>query len=285
MITEKELKQFASRYEEQEQELLVLTSESVGSAGSWGRKGLWSPSAGLLAHINTADGQLQKDGCLSWLAEEGAAPGWGFGLRKLTIYRVRARALKEGPAAGKYFMLLEVLETLATEPQLEPVRQAYLTPVTLTDAAFPGVTFELERQFDWFNASLDWLGQECSVSLECDVDNLETAHAALANFKQLYDVLPQWDAEFRAYAAAELTENANDWQRDAVEEGQEYLPLTKADFARRISISEFNMSPDGDFTAYYDDDDMFWGHVILVEGNITADAADGGNITDAYIAG
>lgn len=34
-----------------------------------------------------------------------------------------------------FFRLLEVLETLATEPQLEPI-QAYLTPVTLTDAAF-----------------------------------------------------------------------------------------------------------------------------------------------------
>lgn len=35
-----------------------------------------------------------------------------------------------------FFRLLEVLETLATEPQLEPIRQAYLTLVTLTDAAF-----------------------------------------------------------------------------------------------------------------------------------------------------
>lgn len=280
MITEKERKQFASRYEEQEQELLVLTSESVGSAGSWGRKGLWSPSAGLLAHINTADGQLQKDGCLSWLAEEGDAPGWGFGLRKLTIYRVRARALKEGPAAGKYFMLLEVLETLATEPRLEPIRQAYLTPVTLTDAAFPGVEFELERQFDWFSASLDWLGEPCHVSLESDDDNLETAQAALAAFKRLYADLPEWDAKFRAFAAAELTDNANDWQAAAAEDNErEYQELTEAEFARRISISEFNMNPDGDFTAYYDDDDLFWGHVILVEGNID------GRINDAYIAG
>lgn len=280
MITEKERKQFASRYDEQVQELLVLTSESVGNAGSWGRRGLWEPSAGLLAWINLADGQLQKDGCLSWLAEEGMQPEWGFGLRKLTIYRVRARALKEGPAAGKYFMLLEVLETLETEPRLEPIRQAYLTPVTLEDAAFPGVVFELERQFDWFNASLDWLGEECSVSLEIDDDNSETANAALTAFKQLYAKLPEWDAKFRAYAAAELTENANDWQADAAEdEEKEYQPLTEAEFARRISISEFNMNPDGDFTAYYDDDDLFWGHVILVEGNIN------GEISDAYIAG
>ena len=177
-------------------------------------------------------------------------------------------------------MLLEVLETLETEPRLEPIRQAYLTPVTLEDAAFPGVVFELERQFDWFNASLDWLGEECSVSLEIDDDNSDTANAALTAFKQLYAKLPEWDAKFRAFAAAELTENANDWQADAAEnEEKEYQPLTEAEFARRISISEFNMNPDGDFTAYYDDDDLFWGHVILVEGNIN------GEISDAYIAG
>lgn len=279
MIAEKEWKRFASRYEEQEQELLVLTSESVGGAGRWG-KGLWSPSAVLLACVNTADGQLQKDGCLRWLAEEGTAPGWGFGLRKLTIYRVRARALKEGPAAEQYFMLLEVLETLATEPRLEPIRQAYLTPVTLADAAFPGVVFTLERQFNWFSASLDWLGEPCRVSLETDDDNPETAQAALAAFKRFYADLPEWDAKFRAFAAAELTDNANDWQAEAAEDNeQEYQELTEAEFARRISISEFNMNPDGDFTVYYDDDDLFWGHVILVEGNIE------GRIDDAYIAG
>ena len=39
------------------------------------------------------------------------------------------------------------------------------------------------------------------------------------------------------------------WPDAAENEEKEYQPLTEAEFARRISISEFNMNPDGDFTA------------------------------------
>ena len=37
-------------------------------------------------------------------------------------------------------------------------------------------------------------------------------------------------------------------------------------FDRRILITEFTVSPGGGFTAWYEDDDMFWGHVVTVDG-------------------
>ena len=40
------------------------------------------------------------------------------------------------------------------------------------------------------------------------------------------------------------------------------------EFARRILLTEFTVSPGGRFTAWYEDDDMFWGHVITVEGTL-----------------
>ena len=46
----------------------------------------------------------------------------------------------------------------------------------------------------------------------------------------------------------------------------EYEAPTAEEFARRILITEFTVSPGGGFTAWYEDDDMFWGHVVTVDG-------------------
>lgn len=46
-----------------------------------------------------------------------------------------------------------------------------------------------------------------------------------------------------------------------------------------MGISELTVSPSGDYEVYYQDDDMFWGHIIIVSGNVETE------IEDAYIAG
>ena len=45
-------------------------------------------------------------------------------------------------------------------------------------------------------------------------------------------------------------------------------PSPEDEFARRILLTEFTVSPGGRFTAWYEDDDMFWGHVITVDGTL-----------------
>jgi hypothetical protein len=45
-------------------------------------------------------------------------------------------------------------------------------------------------------------------------------------------------------------------------------PITEDEFAQRILLTEFAVSPGGRFTAWYEDDDMFWGHVITVDGTL-----------------
>lgn len=55
--------------------------------------------------------------------------------------------------------------------------------------------------------------------------------------------------------------------------------ITKESFIERIWLESIVISPNGDMVCYYYDDDMFWGHVIQVEANIS------GELHDAYIAG
>ncbi len=284
MNMKKAEEKFASNFQEAEQELLVLTSESVGGAGLY-EQGIWEPHAGLLAWIDLADDSLHRAAggagtWLAWLAEDSRRGDWRYDLKALRIYRVRCRKSLSSGA----WLLLEVLERDLQEPRLGEILTAYMQPVELVDELCG--SFQLERRFDWFVGCVDWLGEECSVSLECDKEcdkecenGSETATQSLAAFKQIYGSLAAWDEAFRAFAAAELTELANDWQAEDEDDAE---PITEADFMRRMTISEFTIDPDGDYSAYYDDDDMFFGHVIMVEGNV---AEGPGVIDSAYIAG
>ena len=69
-------------------------------------------------------------------------------------------------------------------------------------------------------------------------------------------------------AAQKLTAQANEWlaDNDQTDRDPEKDPITGDEFARRIILTEFSVSPGGRFTAWYEDDDMFWGHVVTVDG-------------------
>ena len=71
-------------------------------------------------------------------------------------------------------------------------------------------------------------------------------------------------------AAQRLTALANEWlaDDDQTDRDPEKDPITEEEFAQRILLTEFFVSPGGQFTAWYEDDDMFWGHVVTVDGTL-----------------
>ena len=286
MNYKKEKSKYEKRYEEQTRELLVLTGEDVGGAGRVA-EGLWSPSAGILGYVDLETGEtVESGGCLSWLAREEDKDGWIYHLKDLTIYHIKCRKIKPEkvmknvqPRFFNHFMLTEVVEREAENPVLSKLLEKYKPVVAIEDGDCG--TFTLERRFNWFAGTVDWLGEDCHVILECDEENGTTADRALAQFKNIYANLKEWDQKFRAFAAEKLTELANDWQDEGYddEDGEALAAITEESFAGRITISELSIDAEGDYEVYYDDDDMFGDHVIIVRGSV-----DGG-MEDAHIAG
>ena len=98
----------------------------------------------------------------------------------------------------------------------------------------------------------------------------------MAAMKQTMTDQDRWDRDMRAFAARELTELACDWRESADEEVPE---ITEESFAQRIELTSIAMNPDGSFSAYFDDDDMLFGHCVVVYGTL----ADG--VSSAVMAG
>lgn len=288
-----EQKKFEKKYDAKVCDLLVLISDSGGGAMGVS-KGIWQPSVDILAYIDMETGELKKGkGRISWLAEEKDQAGWIYNLEEEKIYHLKVRKIKNKKVPehmlqwlSNSFMLVDVVERDLKQPELEQILEDYKRPVVMEDKSC-GI-FTLERKYNWFCSKIDWLGNECSVTLECDTEDGDTAVKAMEVFHIFYKDLEMWDEKFRSFAALRLGDIANDWLQDTYEEEdeeeqkmgeEEPREITEAEFADRIWIEAVTIYPGGDYEVYYHDDDIFWGHVIIVSGNIET------GMEDAEIAG
>ena len=72
------------------------------------------------------------------------------------------------------------------------------------------------------------------------------------------------------YAAENLLGLGNNWCCDAwSEDGDEYTPLTKEDFVKRIYLQTLALADDENYSLWFSDGDIFWGHAVVVYGTVS----------------
>jgi hypothetical protein len=273
---------FLSQYQNEAKEILVLISDSNGAAtGSSG--GYWTCIKYFLAYVDVSSNELKKgEGCVAWpltkeeLDEKGFAYPYFF--KNGGIYRLLARKLndeavfdKTAPVCNR-FLVSEVLAEDVPNDELLAILEEYRVPVIISDGLLG--EFKLDKDLSIFEGEIEWLGERVYVSLEVDEHDKQSCEKALETLRALFENQTKRDAELRAFAAERLVVGANEWQQE------ENAPeISEQEFIGRIGLSELSVSAEGDYTAYYLDGDMFFGHIIMVDGNIDS------GLEDAYIAG
>ncbi len=268
-------------FEDEVREILVLLA---GGGGAGKRNGFWDVSHYFIAYVDCQTGALHTgDGRIVYPVsdEEHDAGGILDRFRREAVYRLKARKkiphkVPEGVTASSQnqFLIVEVLEEDAPCPALEEVLAEYRRPVVLNDEELGELS--LDKDLDMFEGGISWRGEDIDISLEVDSSSEDTWTAAVAAMKQMMTDQDRWDRDMRAFAARELTQLACEWRESADEEVPE---ITEESFAQRIELTSIAMDPDGSFSAYFDDDDMFFGHCVVVYGTL----ADG--VASAVMAG
>ena len=268
-------------FEEEAKEILVLLA---GGSGAGKMNGFWDVSHYFIAYVDCQTGALHAGGgriVYPVSDEQHDAGGILDRFRREAVYRLKARKriphkIPEGVTASSQnqFLIVEVLEEDAPCPALEEVLAEYRRPVVLNDEELGELS--LDKDLDMFEGGISWRGEDIDISLEVDSSSEDTWTAAVAAMKQMMTDQDRWDRDMRAFAARQLTELACEWRESADEEVPE---ITEESFAQRIELTSIAMDPDGSFSAYFDDDDMFFGHCVVVYGTL----ADG--VASAVMAG
>ena len=262
---------FEKEYEMQEREYLVLMSDdSIWSTGS---KPYVVAQAYFLAYIDIETNELKHaEGRLSWpVANKEAKTDKYFNrFQEGGIYHIKACKLIETtvpegrlPSFYNNLYVKEVLEENASNPILEEILAEYRKPIILHDEVLGELI--LDKKLSMFDGNIKWMETEIRIFLNVDKDNKTSWTKARNAMKKLLIEQQKWDIEMRKFAAQRLTTLANEWQD---EEDENAPDISEEDFCKRICIQEMSMTSGGSFSAYFDDDDMFWGHTVTVDGTL-----------------
>lgn len=121
--------------------------------------------------------------------------------------------------------------------------------------------FVLNKSVDWFEGKITLNDKNVRVTLD-KKENISTLYKIEENSDDFID-------KASGYAAQKLLDLGNEWYEDAWEEDEgDFIPLTIETFKEKISLDIIEVSDDGEFEFWYNDGDIFWGHVICVRGTI-----------------
>ena len=269
-----------SDFHDEIKEVIVLVSELDGSIPYYESHKLIQS---FLAYIDVETNELKNgDGRLVWLILGSEYKGLNSPFKNKIAYRLKVRKVitEKLPENGKLdfynqLMVVEIIEENVHQDKLIALAEKYNEKIETVDEELG--TFELIKKHEWLTGDISWLGHVIQVTLieNEDIYEEDNQQILLDLLRSLVKNQEERDLEFRKFASQELTDLANDWRE------QDFQPtdITEEIFAKRLSITGINLDSEGNYSIFFHDDDMFWGHSIVVDGHIV----DG--ITDAQIYG
>lgn len=255
-ILQGQYQEYTSCFQPEEWNILAVTSANEFSAVKGSEAPLWYSNIDIIAWMEEGSQKIhQGKFWLETLASDKLYRHLCACVPNDSIIKCRVRISED----GERFLLLNVPE-LAFDFRLEVILKEQQEPITIQVEEIG--TFILDRRIDYFTAEVDWLGSQVIVSFEQEEEPSE-----MEKVRKVLQILikngEEWDQRIRNFAADELLETANDWAQDAEEP-----PISREQFIMRMELDSIDVEPDGSFSFWFNDDDMFWGHVIHVQGDV-----------------
>lgn len=135
--------------------------------------------------------------------------------------------------------------------------------LTITEG---GNVFKYDPDYELYEGKIIIENKWITVALAPESGTTD-ASESLKTFKKIKNDFKNFYHKVLSQCSKKLVELANDWRED-----NDMHEITEEEIYKRIDSNFFEMEIDeNDFSVYLNDDDLFWGHVILCEGDIEDD--------------
>ncbi len=245
-------------------EVVGLTDFNVGGAGKSGKEVYFSQYTTCMAFIKEGEVEQSKFRMFCYL-DEGAPC---IKITPLTVYTFTVKKVKE----KDLYYLLDLKS--ADNSKFVAIIEEQTRPITLQVC---GSELTFNRRYNEFEGNVTIEGKSISLTLRPE-KNTTNAEISLSTFETIKNNFKFFYSEVLQKCAECLVANANEWQEDDDESAE---PITVLQFMKRVDKStSFSLEISKTrYTFYFDDDDMFWGHSIICDGDIETgkfDATIGG---------
>ena len=253
-------------------DVLVITDHNTQSGGRAANDRYWTVTKGIVARYEyQSDKVIEEKATIIW-REEGSSNNWKIELKPETIYHLKVRSLKKNeygyPDMSKDVMrLYDVLDCYDENESLMILFNEYIGETVIEDEELGTFSYKNGSEC-YIRNQLEWLGYDIDVKLESRDGDKDEGLIALSHFKDIYNNREEYDIIVREYAAKNTTDVVNELNYRTYAEYTEYEEISMQEFYNRIILKMISIRADGRYRFYFDDDDMFWGRLIMVEGDM-----------------
>ena len=215
----------------------------------------WRPEGGELRQLTLH---------LRQRASREALRDWQSFLAADGLVRVRARLLEDNEMGIPQAWLEEGLGE-SSDPELAVFLAELQKPIVVDEPQLGRLTWD--RGIHWFQGMVQWCGRD--VRLNVSAETPDEAKPGFEVARRLLADSEAWRVRVEDYAVAKLLELKNDnWL------GDDEAPFDAESFKARMTLTSIGVEPDGHFSFWHDDGDLFWGHSIMVSGDLESGPTD-----------
>ena len=190
--------------------------------------------------------------------------------RNKTIVRLKVRKEKDSSGLYMRFLLEDIIDTNYKDNDLNIILEEYSQPVYYKDEELGN--FELDKSIDMFSKDIEWNDDNISVLFK-NIDE-EVNKKSVAIIRKIFTNKKDIDKKLKDYISENMLEDANSWNDD-----DDKPHINKEDFVKLITLTSINIIYEDNITFYFDDGDIFSGHVIAVDSDYDF------NFAEPYIIG
>ena len=249
-------REFLARFPEKETDLVGITAPGGIASKPVEGTDLFHVAIALTAWLDEYEQQLQQEPAIVEAMVDETLLTY---LQQRTPSNFIITAVVRPAGDGKHFLMTD-LPKPGFDPQLKAILEEQKKPVTLEVEDLG--TFTLNRNLGWYDAAVEWMGEEISLNLD---QNSETLDSAQETARALMAQQEDWDARVRAYAARQLLEQVNGLLASEDEDAELYTAET---LGAQFQIDSVLAGPDGAFEFWFSDDDLFLAHPVHVTGTL-----------------
>ena len=259
-----EMRAFAANFHPKEMTVLVVTGAKGFASDKAADEELWTASMELTAWMEDNSPNIQRGEFK--LVAKGDETLMNFLRQRVPrdfILKCRVRLSLDGTS-----LLLTNLPEPGFDPDLKAILEEQKKPVAVEVEGLG--KFMLNRSVGVLQAEIQFMGQGVQLCFDKDEDRAACGRTA----KAVLDDLIALDEKARSLAADKLLELANEWAADA--DGEE---VSREEFLSRMTLETIDVAERESYDLWYNDGELFFGHVIHVSGNLNE------GVTDAQMEG
>ncbi|MEI0563106.1 DUF2262 domain-containing protein [Brachyspira pulli] len=266
---DKEIEDFNKNFDEEIFDIaFVLKKQNLSAGKSKGK--YYTLLVSAIAYKNIITNEIIENENLLIVKEIEDTKHYFQIFRNKTIVRLKVR--KEKDSSGLYirFLLEDIIDTNYKDNDLNIILEEYSKPVYYKDEELGN--FELDKSIDMFSKNIEWNDDNISVLFK-NIDeevNKKSADIIEKIFASKKDI----DKKLKDYISENMLEDANSWNDD-----DDKPNINKEEFIKLITLTSINIIYEDNITFYFDDGDIFSGHVIAVDSDYDF------NFAEPYIIG